>query len=146
MPDIFLLLFPHASMDIGWCNYELGRFTTANERSSASRTRTYPNHPQRFNHIRPMIAVTADTSGGLLELFVSETFTDGIPLNHDVGQITEKLYERAHKVSQTNWHRNSPRRGFENSFTKGELYFPYVTTRRNGSTPGVDNRRQRRWP
>src|SRR5690242_7861640 len=24
--DIFVLLYPHSSMDMGWCNYELGRF------------------------------------------------------------------------------------------------------------------------
>lgn len=30
--DIFLLLFPHASIDMSWCTYELGRFTTESAR------------------------------------------------------------------------------------------------------------------
>jgi hypothetical protein len=97
--DIFLLLFPHASMDIGWCNYELGRFYDGKRKIVCIKNTDIPQPPPAF---QPYQAYDGNEAGILKfidELFVSGTFTDGIPLNHDVGQITEKLYERAQSVA-----------------------------------------------
>ena len=97
--DIFLLLFPHASMDIGWCNYELGRFYDGKRKIVCIKNTDIPQPPPAF---QPYQAYDADEAGILKfidELFVSGTFTDGIPLNKDVGQITGNLYERAQSVA-----------------------------------------------
>ena len=97
--DIFLLLFPHASMDMGWCNYELGRFYDEKRKIVCIKNTDIPQPPPAF---QPYQAYDADEAGILKfidELFVSGTFTDGTPLNAEVGLITGKLYERAQSVA-----------------------------------------------
>ena len=121
-------------MDIGWCNYELGRFYDGKRKIVCIKNTDIPQPPPAF---QPYQAYDADEAG-ILE-FIDELFVSGISptVYRSIGMWdrSRETFTNAHKVSQTNWHRNSPRRGFGNSFTKGELYFPYVTTRRNGSTP-----------
>jgi hypothetical protein len=97
--DIFLLLFPHASMDIGWCNYELGRFYDVKRKIVCIKNTDIPQPPPAF---QPYQAYDADEAGILKfidELFVTGTFTNGTPLNKDVGQVTGELYERAQSVA-----------------------------------------------
>jgi TIR domain len=98
--DIFLLLFPHAKMDMGWCNYELGRFYDDKRKVACIKNTDIPKPPPAFE---PYQAYDADADGirkFIDELFVKGTFTDGKPLNPNIGQITDKLYERAQAVAE----------------------------------------------
>src|SRR5438309_5856845 len=75
--DVFLLLYPHASMDMGWCNYELGRFYDQKRHIVCIKNTDIPKPPPAF---QPYQAYDADEAGLLKfinELFVLGTFTDG---------------------------------------------------------------------
>ena len=96
--DVFLLLYPHASMEMGWCNYELGRFYDDKRHIVCIKNTDILEPPPAF---QPYQAYDADESGFakfIEELFVSGTFTDGKPLNPDVKKITSKFYQRAINV------------------------------------------------
>ena len=97
--DIFVLLYPSVDVDMSWCNYELGRFYDAKRKIVCIKNTDIREPPPAF---QPYQAYTADESGirkFIDELFVSGVFTDGKPLNLNVGQLTEKLYERAQSIS-----------------------------------------------
>jgi hypothetical protein len=98
--DIFMLLFPHANMDMAWCNYELGRFYDGKRKVVCIKNTDISEPPPAF---QPYQAYNADQDGirkFIDELFVDGAFTDGKPLNTSVGQYTEKLYERAQNVAR----------------------------------------------
>jgi hypothetical protein len=97
--DIFVLLYPSVDVDMSWCNYELGRFYDAKRKIICIKNTDIREPPPAF---QPYQAYTADESGirkFIDELFVSGVFTEGKPLNLNVGQLTEKLYERAQSIS-----------------------------------------------
>jgi hypothetical protein len=96
--DVFLLLYPHASMQMGWCNYELGRFYEDKRHVVCIKNTDIPKPPPAFE---PYQAYDANESGFakfIEELFVAGTFTDGRPLNSDVGNFTSEFYKRATDV------------------------------------------------
>ena len=102
--NIFVLLYPHASMDMGWCNYELGRFyddTQSKKRPIICIMNTdIPKPPPVFQLNQ---AVTADKSGFtkfITELFVTGELTDCGPLNPKIGMITTEYYKRAEEVAE----------------------------------------------
>ena len=69
--DIFLLLFPHASIDMSWCTYELGRFYDGKRKIVCIKNTDIPNPPPPF---QPYQAYEGDEAGILKfihELFVS---------------------------------------------------------------------------
>jgi len=97
--NIFVLLYPSTDMDLSWYNYELGRFYDEKRKVVCIKNTDIPAPPPAFE---PYQAYTADASGirkFVHELFVEGVFTDGKPLNLSVGQVTEKLYERADSIS-----------------------------------------------
>src|SRR5580704_4603025 len=97
--DIFVLLYPSANVDMGWCNYELGRFYDVKRKIVCIKNTDIQNPPPTF---QPYQAYNADDDGirkFIDELFVKGIFTDGKPLNSNVGQLTDKLYERADGIS-----------------------------------------------
>jgi hypothetical protein len=97
--DIFLLLFPHASTDMGWCNYELGRFYDEKRHVVCIKNTDIPEPPPAF---QPYQAYDGDERGFMKfirELFVSGTFTGGTPLNSDIGKVATDYYARAKKVA-----------------------------------------------
>jgi len=98
--DIFLLLYPHASMEMGWPNYELGRFYDKKRHIVCIKNIDIPEPPPTF---QPYQAYDADEAGFakfIRELFVCGSFTDGTPLNPDIGRIGTDYFERAKKVAQ----------------------------------------------
>ena len=98
--DIFVLLYPSASVDMGWCNYELGRFYDVKRKIVCIKNTDIPGPPPTF---QPYQAYNGDADGirkFIDELFVKGVFTDGKPLNPSVGQFTDKLYERADSISR----------------------------------------------
>ena len=93
--DVFLLLYPHASMDMGWCNYELGRFLDRGRHVVCIKNTDIPKPPPAFE---PYQAYDADEKGFakfIEELFVLGTFTNGSPLNAAVGELGSEHYKRA---------------------------------------------------
>lgn len=98
--DIFLLLYPHASMDMSWCNYELGRFYDGKRKIVCIKNTDIPNAPPPF---QPYQAYDGDEAGirkFIDELFVKGTFTDNRPLNPKVGLLTEETYGLAQNVAR----------------------------------------------
>ena len=46
--DVFVLLYPHPSMDMSWCNYELGRFYQRDDNVVCIRNVDIPTPPRVF--------------------------------------------------------------------------------------------------
>jgi hypothetical protein len=98
--DIFLLLYPHGSMDMGWCNYELGRFYDEKRYVVCIKNTDIANPPPAF---QPYQSYDADEPGFtkfIRELFVSRTFTNGTALNADIGKTATDYYARAQNVAR----------------------------------------------
>ena len=96
--DVFLLLYPHASMEMRWCYFELGRFYEEKRHVVCIKNIDISKPPPAFE---PYQAYDANESGFakfIEELFVAGTFTDGRPLNSDVGNVTSEFYKRATDV------------------------------------------------
>jgi hypothetical protein len=97
--DVFLLLYPHAGMDMGWCNYELGRFYDDKRQIACIKNIDIPKPPPAF---QPYQAYNADEAGFLKfinELFVIGTFTGGTAVNAAVGLVANPYYARAKSVA-----------------------------------------------
>ncbi|GCL60988.1 toll/interleukin-1 receptor domain-containing protein [Pseudaquabacterium pictum] len=99
--DIFLLLYPHAGMEMGWCNYELGRFYEQDSRRPVVciKNTDIPQPPPAF---QPYQAYDADTDGlmkFLRELFATGALTGGRVLNAGVDKVTSKFQARAGEVA-----------------------------------------------
>ena len=58
--DLFLLIFPHASMDMSWCNYEPGRFYDGKRRIICIKNTDIPTRRRPFNPIRRTTATGRD--------------------------------------------------------------------------------------
>jgi hypothetical protein len=93
--DVFLLLYPHASMDMGWCNYELGRFYDDRRQIVCIKNTDIPKPPPAFEPYQAYDANEEGLAKFIKELFVSGTFTNRAPLNADVGNVGSEFYTRA---------------------------------------------------
>ena len=58
--DVFVLLYPHTAMDMGWCNYELGRFYKSDDNVVCIRNTDIPTPPPVFE---PYQSIVADQAG-----------------------------------------------------------------------------------
>lgn len=98
--DVFVLLYPHTSMDMGWCNYELGRFYQRDDNVVCIRNVGIPIPPPVFE---PYQSIEAD-QGGLMkfmeDLFVTGLLTKGDVLNADVGKVTTDDGVLANKIAR----------------------------------------------
>jgi hypothetical protein len=86
--DVFVLLYPHTSMDMGWCNYELGRFYQGDDNVVCIRNSDIPKPPPVFE---PYQSIKGDQEGLLKfikDLFVTGTLTKGDVLNADVDKVS----------------------------------------------------------
>jgi hypothetical protein len=97
--DVFLLLYPHPNMDMGWCNYELGRFYDGNRQIICIKNTDIPKPPPAFEPYQAYDANQAGFQKFITELFVLGTFTDGKPLNPAIGKIADPYYKRAQDVA-----------------------------------------------
>lgn len=100
--DVFLLVYPHSAMEMNWCNYELGRFYDKERRRHivCLKNVDIPKPPPPFE---PYQAYDSDESGlfkFLKELFADGVFSEGAPLNADVGSVTTEWHERAREVAR----------------------------------------------
>jgi hypothetical protein len=99
--DIFLLLYPHAAMEMGWCNYELGRFYDQDSQRAVVciKNTDIAKPPPAF---QPYQAYDADVEGltkFLRELFATGDLTRGRVLNAGVDKVTSKFQARAEEVA-----------------------------------------------
>jgi hypothetical protein len=102
--DVFLLLYPHAAMDMGWCNYELGRFYNddMNDRHIVCiRNTDIALPPAAFQPYQSYEASPDGLSKFLKELFVEGAFTRQVALNKDVGKVGNAFFARASDVCDT---------------------------------------------
>lgn len=88
--DVFVLLYPHTSMDMGWCNYELGRFYQRDDNVVCIRNTNIPKPPPVFE---PYQSIEGDLDGltkFMKDLFVTGALTKGDVLNADVAKISSE--------------------------------------------------------
>lgn len=88
--DVFVLLYPHTSMDMNWCNYELGRFYHRDDNVVCIRNTNIPKPPPVFE---PYQAIEGDQVGltrFIEELFTKGTWTKGAVLNTDVAKVSSQ--------------------------------------------------------
>ena len=88
--DVFVLLYPHTSMDMGWCNYELGRFYQRDDNVVCIRNTNIPKPPAVFE---PYQSIEGDLDGltkFMKDLFVTGALTKGDVLNADVAKISSE--------------------------------------------------------
>ena len=98
--DVFVLLYPHPSMDMGWCNYELGRFYQRDENVVCIRNSDIPKPPPIFE---PYQSIQADQAGlmkFMKDLFVTGALTNGEILNGDVEKISSEAGALANDVAR----------------------------------------------
>ena len=98
--DIFLLIFPHASMDMSWCNYELGRFYDGKRKIICIKNTDIPDPPPPFQSYQAYDGDEAGIRKFINELFVRGTFTDNKPLNPKIGLPAEEIYGVAQGVAR----------------------------------------------
>jgi hypothetical protein len=96
--DVFLLLYPHAAMEMGWCNYELGRFYDRKRPIVCIKNIDIPKPPPAFQAYQAYSANPAELYKFLKELFVLGVFTNGAPINADIGNPAAEYYSRARDV------------------------------------------------
>ena len=99
--DIFLLLYPHAAMEMGWCNYELGRFYVQGSQRPVVciKNTDIAKPPPAF---QPYQAYDADVEGlgkFLKELFATGDLTGGKVLNGGINQLSSDFHRRARDVA-----------------------------------------------
>jgi hypothetical protein len=88
--DVFVLLYPHTTMDMGWCNYELGRFYKSDDNVVCIRNTDIPKPPPVFE---PYQSIEADQPGlikFMKDLFVTGALTKGEVLNPDVAKVSSE--------------------------------------------------------
>ena len=83
--EIFLLIYPEDREDLGWCNYELGRFYEPG-RHVLCLANTHIEPPPTFHQFQGYRADKNGVMAFFLELFVQGTFTKGQPLNAAVAR------------------------------------------------------------
>ncbi len=88
--DVFVLLYPHTTMDMGWCNYELGRFYKSDDNVVCIRNTDIPKPPPVFE---PYQSIEADQAGlikFMKDLFVTGALTKNEVLNPDVAKVSSE--------------------------------------------------------
>ena len=88
--DVFVLLYPHTTMDMGWCNYELGRFYKSDDNVVCIRNTDIPTPPPVFE---PYQSIAADQAGlikFMKDLFVTGALTKGEVLNLNVDRVSSE--------------------------------------------------------
>jgi hypothetical protein len=86
--DVFVLLYPHTSMDMGWCNYELGRFYQRDDNVVCIRNTDIPKPPPVFEPYQSVVADQAGLMTFMKDLFVTGVLTKGEVLNENVGKVS----------------------------------------------------------
>ena len=97
--DVFLLLYPSASMEMGWCNYELGRFYDSKRPIVCIKNTDIASPPPAFQPYQSYDASPAKLAKFLRELFHDGAFSNKVPINADVGKPGSEFYARGQEVA-----------------------------------------------
>jgi hypothetical protein len=98
--DVFVLLYPHPSMDMSWCNYELGRFYQRDDNVVCIRNVDIPTPPRVFEPYQSIEANPAGLMKFMKDLFVTGALTKRQVLNKNVGKISSKDGALAKKIAR----------------------------------------------
>src|SRR4051812_11364101 len=86
--DVFVLLYPHPSMDMSWCNYEVGRFYQRDDNVVCIMNTDIPAPPRVFEPYQAIVADEAGLVKFMKDLFVTGALTKGEVLNPNVGKVS----------------------------------------------------------
>ena len=86
--DVFVLLYPHTTMDMSWCTYELGRFYQSDDNVVCIRNTDIPKPPPVFEPYQSIEAHEAGLTKFMKDLFVTGALTKGEVLNASVDKVT----------------------------------------------------------
>lgn len=99
--DVFVLLYPHASMEMGWCNYELGRFYETGGPVVCIKNTDIVKPPPTFENYQ---AFSGDRKGlmqFMRELFADNTLTKRETLlNAEVGHFASPAFNSAGEAAE----------------------------------------------
>jgi len=98
--DVFVLLYPHISMDMNWCNYEIGRFYQRDDNVVCIRNTNIAKSPPVFE---PYQAIEGDRIGltkFMEDLFSTGALTKGNVLNADVTKVSSQDRACVTKIAQ----------------------------------------------
>ncbi len=97
--DVFVLLYPHAGMDLGWCNYELGRFYGSGHHVVCIKNTNIEQPPPAFRPYQAYRADETELMKFLEELFVTGQFSNSEPLNPEIGALDSAIHAKARGVA-----------------------------------------------
>jgi hypothetical protein len=86
--DVFVLLYPHTTMDMSWCTYELGRFYQSDDNVVCIRNTDIPKPPPVFEPYQSIEAHQAGLMKFMKDLFVTGALTKGEVLNASVDKVS----------------------------------------------------------
>jgi hypothetical protein len=118
--DIFLLLFPHANMDMGWCNYELGRFYDEKRHVVCIKNTDITEPPPAF---QPYQAYDGGTSAALLNSSRNYSCPGRLPAalhSIPISARSRLTTTRARRKSLQNSLSSLQRPGFESTSMNGD--------------------------
>ncbi len=98
--DLFVLLYPHTSMDMGWCNYELGRFYQRDDNVVCIRNTNITKPPPVFEPYQSIQGDLAGLKKFMVDLFVSGELTQKVVLNADIDKASSEDGAAAVKIAQ----------------------------------------------
>lgn len=88
--DVFVLLYPHASMDMNWCNYEIGRFYQRDDNVVCIRNTNIAKSPPVFEPYQAIEGSRAGLTKFIEDLFANGALTKGDILNREIGKVTSQ--------------------------------------------------------
>ena len=98
--DVFVLLYPHANMDMSYCNYELGRFYQRDDNVVCIRNVDILSPPRVFEPYQSIVANQSGLMKLMEDLFVNGALTKGQVLNKNVSKISSKDGALANEIAR----------------------------------------------
>ena len=98
--DVFVLLYPHTSMDMNWCNYEIGRFYDRDDNVVCIRNTNITKSPPVFEPYQAVEGSQAGFTKFLEDLFAKGALTKGEILNPKVAEVTSEDRECVSKIAK----------------------------------------------
>lgn len=101
--DVFVLLYPHPTMGMDWCNYELGRFVDTGGRVVCIRNTNIDQPPPTFAKRQGYKGNVEELTKFLHELFVTNVLTPtrATPLNPEVDHVGTAAHKLAHETAES---------------------------------------------
>src|SRR5262245_1914249 len=98
--DVFVLLYPHTSMDLNWCNYEIGRFYQRDDNVVCIRNTNIAKSPPVFEPYQAIEGSRDGLTKFIEDLFAKGALTKGDVLNADVAKVSSADRACVAKIAQ----------------------------------------------